>query len=88
MFPIEYAQECTHHLNLLEPDIQFTTDGEDNVLEFLDTYTVRQEDHHHIFLKCQNAYTGTMEAHVKFRMLAVTEKFEKFEKFYLLAVTC
>ena len=40
-----YAQEFTDHINSLDPDIKFTTEGEENrALAFLDTLTVIQED--------------------------------------------
>ena len=41
----EHAQEFTDHLNSLDPDIKFTTEGEeDKSLAFLDTSTVIQAD--------------------------------------------
>ena len=40
-----YSQEFTDHLNNLDPDIKFTTEGEqDRSLPFLDTLTVIQDD--------------------------------------------
>ena len=40
-----YSQEFTDHLNSLDPDIKFTTEGEENkTLAFLDTLTVIQPD--------------------------------------------
>ncbi|XP_070532995.1 uncharacterized protein [Ptychodera flava] len=40
-----HAQEFTDHLNTLDPDIKFTTEGEENrSLAFLDTLSVVQED--------------------------------------------
>ncbi|XP_072022533.1 uncharacterized protein [Amphiura filiformis] len=41
----EYAEEFTDHLNSLDPDIKFTTEGEEGrSLAFLDTSTVIQAD--------------------------------------------
>ncbi|XP_072033338.1 uncharacterized protein [Amphiura filiformis] len=41
----EYAEEFTDHLDSLDPDIKFTTEGEeDRSLAFLDTSTVIQAD--------------------------------------------
>nr|XP_054774799.1 uncharacterized protein LOC129282974 [Lytechinus pictus] len=41
----EFSQEFTDHLNLIDPDIQFTTEGEEGrSLAFLDTLTVIQPD--------------------------------------------
>lgn len=41
----QYSQEFVDHLNTIDPDIQFTTEGEvDGALAFLDTITIRQED--------------------------------------------
>ena len=41
----EYAQEFTDRLNTLDPDIKFTTEGEENgELPFLDTSTSKKED--------------------------------------------
>ena len=41
----QYAEEFTNHLNSLDPDIKFTTEGEeDRALAFFDTYTVIQPD--------------------------------------------
>ena len=41
----EFAQEFTDHLNSIDPDIKFTTEGEENrSLAFLDTLTTIQSD--------------------------------------------
>ena len=41
----QYAEDFTNHLNSIDPDIKFTTEGEeDRTLAFLDTLTVIQED--------------------------------------------
>ena len=41
----EYAQEITYFLNTLNPDIKFTTEGEEEgALAYLDTNSIRKED--------------------------------------------
>ena len=55
----EYAQEFTDHLNTLDPDIKFTTEGEENdELAFLDTSTSKKE-HGSLKLKIYRKPTHT-----------------------------
>ena len=44
----EYAPEFNDFLNTLDPDIKFTTEGEEGALPFLDTNLVRKEFPHRV----------------------------------------